>query len=104
MPPSQLQVKVNALKRLIKEEKLYQQEVTEQEQYVKSMQLKNADEYEIKKQIEVLQESQRMVPEITTKISQHKEALKAFLDSFKGDEDTSAAKELVAQVHMKFNI
>lgn len=96
MPPSQLQVKVNALKRLIKEEKLYQQEVTEQEQYVKSMQLNNADEYEIKKQIEVLQESQRMVPEITTKIFQHKEALKAFLDSFKGDEDTSAAKELVA--------
>lgn len=96
MPPSPLQVKVNALKRLIKEEKLYQQEATEQEQLVKSMQLNNADEYEIKKQIEVLQESQRMVPEITNKIAQHKEALKAFLDGFKGDEDMSAAEELLA--------
>ncbi|EMG48579.1 Tubulin-specific chaperone A [Candida maltosa Xu316] len=95
MAPSPLQIKVNALKRLIKEEKLYQQEVTEQEQFVNQMKSNNADEYELKKQIEVLEEAQRMVPEVTKKIKEHKEALKEFLETYKGDEDVSAAKELL---------
>ncbi|KAG7662656.1 RBL2 [[Candida] subhashii] len=96
MAPSPLQIKVSALKRLIKEEKLYQQEVTEQEQYVAQMKANNGDEYEIKKQIEVLEESKRMVPQVTTKIEQHREALKQFLESYTGDEDTKEAQDLVA--------
>ncbi|KAF6066908.1 Tubulin binding cofactor A family protein [Candida albicans] len=62
MGPSPLQIKVNALKRLIKEEKLSKQEVAEQEQHINQMKANNADEYELKKQIQVLEESQRMVP------------------------------------------
>ncbi|KAG2735936.1 hypothetical protein G9P44_000026 [Scheffersomyces stipitis] len=96
MSPTTLQIKVNALKRLLKEEKLYQQEVAEQEQYVQHMKSNNADEYELKKQMEVLQESQRMVPEVTRKISEHREGLKVFLKTYKGDEDITAAQELVA--------
>ena len=65
MGPSPLQIKVNALKRLIKEEKLSKQEVAEQEQHINQMKANNADEYELKKQIQVLEESQRMVPEVT---------------------------------------
>lgn len=95
MAPSPLQIKVNALKRLIKEEKLYQQEVSEQEQFVNQMKANNADEYELKKQIEVLEEAQRMVPEVTKKITQHKQSLKEFLETYSGEEDTSAAKELL---------
>lgn len=95
MAPTQLQIKVNALKRLIKEETLYQKEVKEQEQHVATMKKDNADEYEIKKQIEVLEESQRMVPEITAKINQHKSALAKFLETYNGDEDLSAAEELL---------
>lgn len=95
MPPSTLQIKVNALKRLLKEEKLYKNEVTEQEQYVEQMKANKADEYEVKKQIEVLQESQRMVPEVTKKIADHKEALSQFLESYKGDEDVTEAKALI---------
>jgi tubulin-specific chaperone A len=95
MSPSQLQIKVSALKRLLKEETLYQQEVKEQEHYVAKMKENNADEYEIKKQIEVLHESQRMVPEVTTKIKEHKIALQKFLESYNGDEETSIAKELI---------
>lgn len=67
MGPSPLQIKVNALKRLIKEEKLSKQEVAEQEQHINQMKANNADEYELKKQIQVLEESQRMVPEVTKK-------------------------------------
>ncbi|EGW34156.1 uncharacterized protein SPAPADRAFT_59576 [Spathaspora passalidarum NRRL Y-27907] len=95
MSPSPLQVKVSALKRLIKEEKLYQQEVSEQEQYVNKMKESNADEYEIKKQVEVLEESKRMVPQVTKKIGEHREALKSFLETYSGDEDLTAAKELL---------
>ncbi|RCK59369.1 Tubulin-specific chaperone A [Candida viswanathii] len=95
MAPSPLQIKVNALKRLIKEEKLYQQEVSEQEQFVSQMRANNADEYELKKQIEVLEEAQKMVPEVTKKIDQHRQALKEFLDTYNGEEDISAAKELL---------
>lgn len=68
MSPSSLQIKVNSLKRLIKEESLYQQEVAEQQHFVNQMKSNNADEYELKKQIQVLEESQRMVPEVSEKI------------------------------------
>ncbi|AOW31201.1 hypothetical protein MG5_05797 [Candida albicans P57072] len=95
MGPSPLQIKVNALKRLIKEEKLSKQEVAEQEQHINQMKANNADEYELKKQIQVLEESQRMVPEVTKKVAEYRQALKEFLDSYKGDEDVTEAKELL---------
>ncbi|ODV80070.1 tubulin-specific chaperone A [Suhomyces tanzawaensis NRRL Y-17324] len=96
MSPTPLQIKINALKRLIKEESLYKQEVQEQEEYVNQMRSNKADEYELKKQVEVLEEAKRMVPEVTKKISQHREALRVFLDTYKGEEDVAAAKELLA--------
>lgn len=95
MAPSPVQIKVNALKRLIKEETLYKQEVTEQESYVNQMRANKVDEYELKKQIEVLEESQRMVPEVTKKIAQHKEALSQFLESYDGEDDLTEAKSLI---------
>ncbi|CAK7903201.1 tubulin-specific chaperone A [[Candida] anglica] len=95
MAPTPLQIKVNSLKRLIKEETLYKQEVTDQEKYVEQMKSKDADEYELKKQVQVLEESQRMVPELTRKIKEHKEALVSFLDTYTGDEDVSVAKSLI---------
>ncbi|KAI5968303.1 RBL2 [Candida margitis] len=95
MAPSQLQIKVNALKRLIKEKDLYQQEATEQEQYVKQMKANNSDEYELKKQVEVLEESQKMVPQVSEKIAQLKKSLQEYLENYTGDEDVTAAKELL---------
>lgn len=95
MAPSQLQIKTNALKRLLKEESLYQQEVTEQEKFVSQMQANNTDEYELKKQVQVLDESKRMVPEVSQKIKEHKELLKKYLDEYSGSEDLSESKQLV---------
>lgn len=95
MAPSQLEIKVNALKRLIKEESLYTHEVEEQEKYVKQMEANQADKYELKKQNQVLEESKKMVPEVTKKINEHKESLKEFLSSYNGDEDVSAAQQLL---------
>ncbi|KAI5962374.1 DIT1 [Candida pseudojiufengensis] len=95
MSPTPLQIKVNALKRLIKEEQLYQQEVKDQETYVNQMKSQNADEYEIKKQIQVLEESQRMVPQVNEKIKELKQSLEEFINNYNGDEDLSIAKNLL---------
>lgn len=96
MPPSQLTIKTNALKRLIKEKSLYSQEVEDQSKYVQQLKASNSDEYELKKQIEVLEESKRMVPQVDTKIESMKKSLKEFLESYNGDEDTTVAKLLLA--------
>lgn len=95
MAPSPVSIKVNALKRLIKEETIYRQEVAEQELHVAQIKAANADEYEVRKQQEVLEEAHRMVPELAAKIQQHREALAAFLQSYKGDEDVAEARALV---------
>ena len=90
-----IQIKINAIKRLVKEESLYKQEVEEQEQYVAGMRKANADEYEIKKQVEVLEESKRMVPEVSKKVAQYKEDLATFLKSYTGTDDLAEAKLLL---------
>lgn len=95
MSPTQLQIKVNALKRLIKEKSLYDQEVLEQENFVNHMKATNADEYEIKKQLQVLQESQMMIPELNDKITEHRKELQKFVESYSGDEDFTEAKSLL---------
>ncbi|CAH6721610.1 tubulin-specific chaperone A [[Candida] jaroonii] len=95
MPPSQLAIKTNALKRLIKEKSLYSQEVEDQSKYVQQLKASNSDEYELKKQIEVLEESKRMVPQVDSKIEAMKKSLKDFLESYNGDEDVATAKSLL---------
>ncbi|CAI5755542.1 unnamed protein product [Candida verbasci] len=70
-------------------EGLYKQEVKDQEEYVKGL-----DGYELKKQLEVLDESKRMVPEVSKKIEQHKDELKKYIEEHP-DEDLKEAKELL---------
>ncbi|KAI5958806.1 RBL2 [Candida theae] len=95
MAPSQLQIKVSALKRLIKEKDMYQREVSEQEQYVNQLKANNGDEYELKKQVEVLDESKRMVPQVSKKIEELKKSLSEYLENYTGDEDVTEAKDLL---------
>lgn len=51
MAPSQLQIKINALTRLVKESNLYEKETAEQQARVDALKANNADEYEIKKAV-----------------------------------------------------
>jgi tubulin-specific chaperone A len=51
MAPSKLQIKVNALTRLMKEEKLYRDEVQQHGAKIVEMKAANADEYEVKKMV-----------------------------------------------------
>ena len=96
MPPLTLEIKVNAIKRLTKERGIYAQEVKDQQAQVQALKDQDADVYEIKKQEEVLEEGQRMIPELEDKIATHKQALKEYLETYLGDEDVTEAKELVA--------
>lgn len=95
MAPTALQIKTSALSRLIKEEKLYAAELKEQEALVQSMKSLDADEYDLKKQEEILAESHRMLPEIAAKIKSHRDALKAYLDENPDEGDTAAARNLL---------
>ncbi|CDO52443.1 hypothetical protein DV451_002282 [Geotrichum candidum] len=96
MAPSQLQIKTNALGRLLKESKLYQKEAEEQQVRVDKLKANSSDEYEIKKAVEVLEDTKQMVPEIRKKIVSTLEGLKAFVQN-ESDEDKSAAFEKIAE-------
>lgn len=79
--PSQIKIKTLALGRLIKEEKMYKQETVEQAERVEKMKSNGDDEYEIKKQVEVLKDTEQMVPIMRKKIVEMKESLEGILVS-----------------------
>uniref|UniRef100_A0A1A8NQP3 Tubulin-specific chaperone A n=1 Tax=Nothobranchius rachovii TaxID=451742 RepID=A0A1A8NQP3_9TELE len=59
----QIKIKTGVVKRLAKEEFLYMDEAKKQEEKVERLKAEAGDEYVIKKQMEVLQESRMMIPD-----------------------------------------
>ncbi|KAM8961168.1 tubulin-specific chaperone A [Pelodytes ibericus] len=59
----QIKIKTGVVKRLAKEKVMYEKEAKQQEEKVEKMKSDGGDEYVIKKQIEVLQESRMMIPD-----------------------------------------
>ncbi|RLV85747.1 Tubulin-specific chaperone A [Meyerozyma sp. JA9] len=96
MAPTKLEIKVNAVKRLLKESKLYDQEALEQEKVLSSMKERQDDPYLIQKQEVLLKEARMMVTELKKKVEEQKTNLSKYLDSYDGDEDTSAARALIS--------
>ncbi|GEQ66528.1 hypothetical protein JCM33374_g191 [Metschnikowia sp. JCM 33374] len=95
MPPSQLQIQLKALERLIKEKNLYSRDAENESIRLQEMKAEMVDVYEIKKQEEVLRESIRMVPEIEAKIEIFKRKLTDLLANYEGDENLDVAKDLL---------
>lgn len=95
MAPSKLDIKVKALQRLLRERTYYAKELDEQQKHLDSMKAGEGDEYEIKKQSELVAESKRMIPELEKKIETHKMELRKFLDEYKGDENTELVRRLI---------
>ncbi|AAS50248.1 AAL118Cp [Eremothecium gossypii ATCC 10895] len=92
MAPTQLEIKVRALQRLIKEEKYYQDELREQRERVELLKRDaSVDPYELKKQIEVMQDTERLLPRFYEKVQQFYNDLKDFVNGYNGDEDTADA-------------
>ncbi|AGO09872.1 AaceriAAL118Cp [[Ashbya] aceris (nom. inval.)] len=92
MAPTQLEIKVRALQRLIKEEKYYQDELKEQKERVEVLKKDTSvDPYDLKKQIEVMQDTERLLPRFYEKVEQFHNDLKEFVNGYHGDEDTGDA-------------
>ncbi|CCE63911.1 hypothetical protein TPHA_0G00750 [Tetrapisispora phaffii CBS 4417] len=94
MAPTQLEIKVKALQRLVKEETFYQQELVEQSEHVEKMKSDaSTDPYDLKKQVEVLEDTQRLFPTLYKKIGEFKDNLQEFIDKYEGSESLDSAKE-----------
>ena len=90
--------RVRSLQRLVKEERYYQQELADQKTHVQGM--KNdpeVDSYDLKKQVEVLEDTQRLLPALYEKIGQFKDDLAHFSDNYSGSEDLSSAKAVLKE-------
>lgn len=98
MAPTQLEIKVKSLQRLMKEESYYIQEKKDQKELLSKLEAdKDVDPYELKKQKEILEDTERLLPTLYTKIQQFKENLEEYVKSYEGDESTDLAKEVAAK-------
>ncbi|KAL5004761.1 hypothetical protein ScPMuIL_018217 [Solemya velum] len=59
----QLKIRTGVVRRLVKEKQAYEKEAVDLEQKVEKMKTDGKDEYDIRKQTEVLQESKAMIPD-----------------------------------------
>lgn len=92
MAPTQLEIKVRALQRLVKEEAYYQEELKEQTALVESMKAdKDVDVYDLKKQVEVQQDTEKLLPTLYKKIEEFKDNLGEFLKNYEGTEEVGDA-------------
>lgn len=94
--PSRNQLKVNALKRLVKEHQLYVQELQEQEASLSRVQTAG-DEYEARKAQEIVDETKRILPRVRQSIENQINEVSA-IDLKRGDggEATDAAGAISA--------
>ncbi|KAL7376881.1 hypothetical protein ABVT39_017620 [Epinephelus coioides] len=65
----QIKIKTGIVKRLAKEEIAYKTEAKQQEEKVERLKTEGADDYLIKKQMEVLQESKMMIPDCRRRLT-----------------------------------
>ncbi|XP_065060145.1 tubulin-specific chaperone A-like [Rhopilema esculentum] len=89
----QIKIKTGVVKRLGKEKGLYGKEVKEQEEKIEKMKAEQKDEYDIKKQIEVLNESRRMIPDCTKRLRTAHNELSQLLEK---EQDLAETEEFIA--------
>ncbi|XP_013909142.1 PREDICTED: tubulin-specific chaperone A isoform X1 [Thamnophis sirtalis] len=59
----QIKIKTGVVKRLAKEKVMYEKEARQQEEKIEKMKAEDGENYAIKKQTEILQESRMMIPD-----------------------------------------
>ena len=103
MEPSPLNIKTSALQRITKEKKLYEEELSENEQNVKSIQAKyDADKsnedlkYTLKTAVKIRDETKRMIPNVQSKIKEILDDLKGYLKNSGNEGDDKAKKAIEA--------
>lgn len=92
MAPTQLEIKVRAVQRLVKEEKYYQEELREQTEVVEKMKAdKDVDVYDLKKQVELQKDTEKLLPTLYKKIEEFRDNLEEFLKDYQGTEEVGDA-------------
>ncbi|KAH3902379.1 related to Tubulin-specific chaperone A [Saccharomycodes ludwigii] len=82
MPPSKLVIKIRSLERLLKEQDYYKNELLQQQKIVNDLKDNpESDPYDLKKQIEVLKDTERIFPTLYNKIDEFKQDLTNYLES-----------------------
>ncbi|XP_027008717.1 tubulin-specific chaperone A [Tachysurus fulvidraco] len=89
----QIKIKAGVVKRLAKEEVLYIKEAKEQEERIERLKAEAKDEYVIKKQVEVLQESRMMIPDCHRRLAMAHADLQQLLEMVVDLEELEEFKE-----------
>ncbi|XP_058131177.1 tubulin-specific chaperone A [Dasypus novemcinctus] len=89
----QIKIKTGVVKRLIKEKVMYEKEAKQQEEKVEKMRAEDGENYAIKKQAEILQESRMMIPDCQRRLEAAYTDLLQLLDSEKDLEEAEEYKE-----------
>lgn len=93
-----LKIKTGVVKRLTKEKTVYEREAEQQKLRVEKFKEQGKDEYDIKKQEEVLTESLMMVPDCQRRLVVAYDDLKNILETeqdLQGTEEYSAAQKVL---------
>ncbi|CAM9607211.1 unnamed protein product [Choristocarpus tenellus] len=97
----QLKIKVGVCKRMLKEVAGYEKEAKTNEARIKKMREDGRDEYDIRKQEEVLQESYMMIPDSKARLQKALEDLQIFLEANTGgdglEDQEEEARNILAQ-------
>eukprot|EP01147_Barroeca_monosierra_P004054 gene4054-6473_t len=99
----QLKIKTGVVKRLAKEQEYNHKEIAQQEKRIETFKAENRDEYDIKKQYEVLEECKMMVPDTQQRLKIAFDDLKAILDGaaeLKDTDDYKTAQQVLAETSL----
>ncbi|XP_017751013.1 PREDICTED: tubulin-specific chaperone A [Rhinopithecus bieti] len=59
----QIKIKTGVVKRIVEEKQAFEKEAKQQEEKIEKMRAEDGENYDIKKQVEILQESRMMIPD-----------------------------------------
>ncbi|XP_039101503.1 tubulin-specific chaperone A [Hyaena hyaena] len=89
----QIKIKTGVVKRLVKEKMMYEKEAKQQEEKIEKMKAEDGENYAIKKQAEILQESRMMIPDCQRRLEAAYTDLLQLLESEKDLEEAEEYKE-----------
>ncbi|KAG0743493.1 hypothetical protein G6F57_000402 [Rhizopus arrhizus] len=81
MPLSQLKIKTNVVKRIHKEHISYQKEAEHQQKRIDKLIADGADEADVRKQKEVLEETFQMIPDVKKRLAKAYQDLEAQVEN-----------------------
>ncbi|XP_008178244.1 tubulin-specific chaperone A [Acyrthosiphon pisum] len=101
-----LKIKTGVVKRLTKEKLMYIQETDQQQEKVEKLKKAGIDENTLKKQEEVLRESQMMIPDTQRRLKAAFEELKSIVadcEELKEEQDYLNAQKFLAEAEKEMN-